>query len=431
LFAAIRQVLAGTTVTVDVTAKDGVVWHVTRDDPTGISITRKGVVVSLPEFAAMSEDVTARLKWFDEQTGKLRINDRHTEKWREVLAQRGLEDEEFDRILSEFRLTPVYVVSSLSDALRSQKFGVAELVPSSVRYLERLAGEPTDDIGVQEFFATTVASHVRALMEMSSREGLRTALLLSSLNSLAELIDLNALKPAEVLEEFQWLADQGDRISQVGGIECGLRLLNVFPELEPILATMGGAIAADRPDEPSGRLGLLSALVALVEGEIARRNIARGRPPFWRRMASIAHASAIEREVIRAGLGTASIADWALQSGGSLFYIQTLIDLRREPRWFPDFISPRQLKAEFIGRIAGAAERYRANVPDGDLSLLLWGTDSATIRSQMDLSALMPGPLEGGIEAVRELPPDLEESIRTDLRAEELTPESFSSHGKT
>ena len=43
----------------------------------------------------------------------------------------------------------------------------------------------------------------------------------------------------------------------------------------------------------------------------------------------------------------------------------------------------------------------------------------------MDLSALMPGPLEGGIDAVRELPPDLEASIRTDLRAEELTPESF------
>src|SRR5213079_82271 len=112
----------------------------------------------------------------------------------------------------------------------------------------------------------------------------------------------------------------------------GLRLLHVFPELEPILAAMTDAIAADQPEDPSGRLTLLSALVAVVEGEIARRNIAPGRPPYCRRMASIAHASAIEREVIRAGLPSASIADWALQSGGSLFYTQTLIDLRREPR---------------------------------------------------------------------------------------------------
>ena len=43
----------------------------------------------------------------------------------------------------------------------------------------------------------------------------------------------------------------------------------------------------------------------------------------------------------------------------------------------------------------------------------------------MDLSAIMPGPLEGGMEAVREIPPELEERIRTDLGAEELTPSSF------
>lgn len=154
-------------------------------------------------------------------------------------------------------------------------------------------------------------------------------MLLSSLSSLAELIDLNCVSRAEIVELFQWLADQGDRVSQVGAIECGLRLLHSFPELEPSLAAMTGAIAADRPDDPSGRLRRLSALVALVEGEVARRNIARGRPPFWRRLTSIAHASLIEREVIQAGVDSASIADWALKSGGALYYMQTLIDLRR------------------------------------------------------------------------------------------------------
>jgi hypothetical protein len=119
------------------------------------------------------------------------------------------------------------------------------------------------------------------------------------------------------------------------------------------------------------------------------------------------------------------MADWGLKSGGSLFYMQTLIDLRREPRWFPDFISPQQLKAEFVGRIAGAAERYRANIPKGEVSSLLWGTESTTIEAQMELSALLPGPLEGGIEAVREIPRELEASITTSLQAEELTPDSF------
>ena len=425
LFSAIRQVMTGTISTIDVTAKDGLVWRVTRDESTGIRISREAAVVSLPECVVMSTEVGARLEWFDRQTSALRVSDRHTQMWREILAQRPLEDEELDRVLAEFRLTPMFVAGSLRAALRRESFGVDDLVPSSIRYFERLVSEPTNDSSVQEFVATTVASHVGSLMETSPPHGLRAALLLSSLSSVAELIDLSRLQRADVLEAFQWLANEGDRISQVGGIECGLRLLHLFPELEPILATMTSAIAADQPEEPNGRLRLLSALVALVEGEIARRNIARKRPPFWRRMATIAHASAIEREVMRAGLNSASIVDWALQSGGSLFYIQTLIDLRREPRWFPDFISPQQLKAEFVGRIAGAAERYRANVPDGALSSLLWGSDPGTIQSQMDLSAIMPGPLEGGMEAVREIPPELEERIRTDLGAEELTPSSF------
>jgi hypothetical protein len=425
LFGAIRQVLSGSISAVDVVAKDGLVWRVAQEQSAGLVILRERIVIPIPEGLCLSPIVNTRLDWFDQQTNRVRVNDRHMQKWRAVLAERPLEDEELDRLREEFRLTPTYFSGSMREALRQQSFGVDDLVPSSIRYFERLASEPTNDTGVQEFFATTVASHVRSLVETSPPEGLRAALLLSSLSSLAELIDLNRLQRSEVLEAFQWLANQGDRISQVGGIECGLRLLHLFPELESVLASMTSAIAADRPEEPSGRLRLLSALVAVVEGEIARRNIARGRPPFWRRMASIAHAAAIEREVIHAGLDSASIAGWALQSGGSLFYIQTLIDLRREPRWFPDFISPQQLKAEFVGRIAGAAERYRANVPDGDLSSLLWGPDPGTIQSQMDLSAILPGPLESGIEAVREIPPELEESIRTSLEAEELTPASF------
>jgi hypothetical protein len=170
----------------------------------------------------------------------------------------------------------------------------------------------------------------------------------------------------------------------------------------------------------------VSGLVALVEGEVARRSIARGRPPFWRRLVTIAHACTLEREVLARGLELAGIAKWALNSGGSLYYLQTLVDLRREPRWFPDLLAADQLKAEWIGRVWSAAERHRDSVPAGELSEILWGEGATSIKSQLVFpNAWLPGPLEGGVEAVRDLPAELEAGIRASLEAEELTPTSF------
>ena len=100
----------------------------------------------------------------------------------------------------------------------------------------------------------------------------------------------------------------------------------------------------------------MSSLVALVEGEVARQGFARKQQPFWRRLASIAHASLIEREITAAKLEFAGISEWALKSGGAMYYLQTLVDARQEPRWFPDSVSPQQLKAEFVSRIANAGD---------------------------------------------------------------------------
>ena len=50
-----------------------------------------------------------------------------------------------------------------------------------------------------------------------------------------EIVDLTALPREEVVRVFQWLAKHGDRISQVGAIECGLQYLDLVPEIEPWL----------------------------------------------------------------------------------------------------------------------------------------------------------------------------------------------------
>jgi len=230
----------------------------------------------------------------------------------------------------------------------------------------------------------------------------------------------------EVLNVYNWLEVSGDRISQLGALESGLASLDKFPELEPILGRIAAHFVNDGPDDEEGRLTLLCSLIVMVEGEIARTGIARNRAPFWRRLAAIAHASVMEREMIAAGIPASTIHDWAFPSRGQQYYLQNFIDLRREPRWLPDFILPSQLKAEFIGRIFTAAHLHLEKLQSPELKAYLSADETAPVKSLVKFPfAFLPGPLEGGIDSIVEMPADVESDLRIALEAEELTGQSF------
>ncbi len=426
LFRAARQVLAGATRSVDVESMDGMVWRLTNDNGTGITVTHEKVVQALPECACLAPDVNTRMEWFERQTADCAIIDERIKRWRDVLIDRPLEDDEVNDVLDEFRLTPVHCTAANRERLRAPNFSGADLVPSDLRYFDRLVGIPATETNVNDFISGVLTSHVRTLVQWKSYKGLRSVFVLSSHQMISQIIDLTAVPREEVVRTYEWLANHGDRISQVGAIECGLQHFDSVPEIEPWLAAMIQVIGADDPEDPAGRLKLLSGLVVLVDGEISRRSIARQRPPFWRRLASIAHAALIEREALDAELAPTVFSEWALESGGAHYYMQSLVDLRQEPRWFPDGMTPKQLQAEMLGRIRNAAERYRKNVRSGELTSLLWGEGSAVQSRKIIPYAFLPGPLEGGSAAVIEMPDKYESSIRVSLQTEELTPESFS-----
>jgi hypothetical protein len=426
MFQAVRQVLTAAVAESSITSKDGTAWRVFRNPAGDITVGRDAQEFAFSEFACFSPDGEVRIAWFDQQMAKFRVVDERMLRWRETLTQRALDDEELGHVLDDFRLTPIHAIATIGQRFRRQNFSAADLVPSEIRYFNRLVGELKEGTNVREFVSTVAAPHIRGLIDQSAYEGLRTAFALCSYHAVSDVIDLNAAPRDEVRRVFQWLQERGDCISKVGAIECGLRYLDVFPEIEQNLIEMIRSLAVDDPEDAGGRLNLTSGLIALVEGELARRGIARRRPPFWRRLAAIAQAALIEREVLAARFEPASVANWSLESGGALYYLQTLVDLRQEPRWLPDFLSAQQLKAEFVSRIAAAADRYGGNVNTSALGALLSGPEPTSVKSQRTFpEAFLPGPLEGGLEAVISLPTELEGNIKAKLEAAELTPESF------
>ena len=287
-------------------------------------------------------------------------------------------------------------------------------------------GDPNDKTELKGFVEDAAATRIQHWLKRDPIEGMKRAFLLSSHMLFVQAINLKDVPREQVLQFFNWLAKSGDRISQLGAIECGLTCLDILPELEAELVKMVQAFLSDDPDNKDGRPSLLSSLIVMVEGELARLGIAKRRPPFWRRLATIAHASVMERQILAAGIPPSTFLDWAMQSRGELYYLQSFIDLRREPRWLPDFVLPHQLKAECVGRIAGAGISNAAKIQTPDLKALLSEPDGGAIKSQLNFPfAFLPGPLEGGIESIVEMPPEIEADLRKGLEAEELTAKSF------
>jgi hypothetical protein len=427
LFSAIRELFGKNPSDVEVGSKDGLRWKATFGvNRESIILSREDVAVALPDFSCLSPDRATRLAWFDREAKRFELNDSRSKNWREILSERSVEDEDVDQLLSEIRLTPLYIAGSIANHLRGETISMSSLVPSDIRYYDRLVGEPNGQTDLKDFVAATATTRVQEWIQHHPFDGLRRALLLSSHPSLVQAIDLRKVPREEVLRLYKWLEKSGDRISQLGGVECGLAYLDSFPELEADLLKMVQGFSADDPEDTEGRPTLLCSLIVMVEGELARIGTARRRPPFWRRLAVIAHASVIEREIIVAGIPPSTFHDWAMKSRGQLYYLQSFVDLRREPRWLPDFVLPAQLKAECIGRIAGAARPNATKVQTPELKALLLEPDDGSIQSQLNFPfAYLPGPLEGGIESIAEMPAEIESDLRKGLEAEELTPKSF------
>lgn len=92
-------------------------------------------------------------------------------------------------------------------------------------------------------------------------------------------ISVEHLGNEDLVRAFDFLEKHGDRISQLGAIEIGLRLLPERPEIEPLIIRLIEQIRDDDVDGSASEFKLLSALFLLVDGELSRTRLLSGAPP--------------------------------------------------------------------------------------------------------------------------------------------------------
>lgn len=430
-FDVVREALADSKIKQKVLDEQGSVWELSISANDGREFTLlelEDKKVRLPYFWPLSPSKSIRMSALSREAKLINLHGSALRYWHELMSSAPLEIEAYNDYREDVALTPLGFSECLSESIESGRCTLSDLVPLDVRYYERLVGCPLFKDDLSTYVAGGAKAHSDQLMHWCHTRGLELSLLSSCHSALISSIDLSDLSIEDVVSAFKSIELRGGVFSKLGAIELGLTCLDKHPELESILEVLVDEVLEDNPDDASGRFSFLSGLIVLVIGELARTKIFFNRPPYWVRLAAIAHASHIERVYVTAQAVPDEFASWVYGLRGSFFFLQSLIDMRLEPRWQPDFISPNQLKSEFLGQIANVATINKDKVSSLRLRRLLIDEDSGGKQKLLTFPhSFLPGPLEGGHASNLEMPRELLRDLEAQLAADGVSPDSFSS----
>ncbi len=390
-----------------------------------LSLSRGEKSSPLYSLAALSPDRDTRLRFLEEAISDVNLPNSASDPWRNILSERALEDDEIDECLSEFRDTPIQMVRTIQSEIRARKINMSSLVPPTRRYFERLVGEYNGSNSIWEYAASSGRSLFAQLSAWHPYYGFLFSLLLSSHSSLTDEINIDQLSNEDLVRAYDFLVHHGDRISQLGAIEVGLRVLPSRPEIEQPLIHLIEQIRDDDIEGEMSGFKLLSALFCLVDGQLSKTRLLSVEPPFYRRLAALSQAALIHRQLTSSPVDIDQFSEWAFNKREG-FYMQSLADMRLEPRWDPNFAMASHIKADFFGRIIIAAKKYEQNIKDSQIyDLVLTNKDESLQTFSDSLETWLPGPLDGALNTQNSLPSEVAEVIETQLSATEVGPLSF------
>ena len=429
LFDAIRLVFAGKDSAKVIDAEDRL-WYLKNDESKGelpkLILFSDQQRLRLPDFSVFSEDASIRIRFLEESVADMNLPHNAQAKWRGILEKRALEDDEFDTFYNDICDTPVHVERNIKGEMAAGKSSISSLVPNSLKYYQRLVGVYDGSDSIRDYAVDAGRKVFEQLTKWRSYEGFLFSLLLSSHSALTAEIKTDNLDQENLEKAFEYLEKHGDMLSRLGAFEVGLRILPDRPEVEPFLL---GLMQRIRDDDAGGRgseFKLFSSLFVLVDGELARTRILADSPPFYRRLASLAQAALIHRELVQAGIDYDKFSNWAFNNRAEKFYMQSLTDMRIESRWSPYFAAADQMQADFLGRIVIAGNVMKENLVSGELlDTILGDGDQSIIKRYGFLRPFYSGPLEGTFDNLNALPEEFARIIEGQLNSDEIDVASF------
>ncbi|KKN14917.1 hypothetical protein LCGC14_0991330, partial [marine sediment metagenome] len=425
LYASARESASSGGMAVKINDTNQYVWTLTLDSYSEfsyiVSLTKGSETFLLDDFWPFITDIDERLSIFEHECTKRQLPSEDINYWSQKLETILLSDDDINDLHDDLNNTPFSNTEQLIRELEIGASALKTMVPQNIKYYARLIGIHKDSTNILEYAKSELKIHFKTLLQNDTYVGIESALLMSSHSAIIQLLSEVEFDETILIKVFENLLTQGDLISQAGLIELGISLLTNYPNLEASIEKLLLKIVDKPANHNEQQWDLLNALIILVDSELSLLQIFQNKPTFYRRLAAFTQAALIQRATIRANVHDNKFIPNVIEQRSMTFYCQNLIDLRLEPRWLPDYQTPKQLKMELVGRIYLSALQSEKQLNQTRLGDILFDSNSLSPSPQLSLGInfMLSGPLEGNISPSK-LPLDISKEFEKELYTAQL-----------
>jgi hypothetical protein len=346
-------------------------------------------------------------------------------RWGDIIGQRGLSQSELRTFEEDVARTPEAVSAAIILSLRQPELPLEALVPRSLEYYERLVGRFNGQKNFGEYIEQVATKHIEELLNWDRTKGLHAAVLLGSQSLISDVIARQRISSSAFIKLAQW-ARQADPLSRAVVLEMALKRSRDLAECAPDVQLLAQSFCKVEQQEVLDPFAIFSAVFHMVDGELGKLRLAASKPPFWRRLASMAHAGVITRCLLASGPVPPQMLDQIGSVRFMEYQMQGIVDMRTEPRWQADFASAEQLRNEFGGRVFGAGRENEKSAMALGVRDLLLSDAPGGLKSGLNMTSIgLPGPLEGNVEPIQKLDEEVLQKMRISLADPALSILSF------
>ena len=330
-------------------------------------------------------------------------------------AANPLPDEDVALLLRESASGFAATQHECTQAVRSGKFGVGDIVPDSVAYFEDLVGPPSEAPGTDLYVRRILVPYRKTLLRRDLRKGLELALLGALRDDLCPGRWLTRYKNDRVWGALDGVQRSSNPFALLGALDVAL-----YRREDPRFEKLAVCLLIRLADPQLGRSGgadpyqLLSALSRLVQSRVVLLPGCGNRPNYWRRTCALMHGGWLLDEFEPAGVRSdfKNLLEWLESGPRTAALYADAIGSRTEPMLHAGILTEWSLRDEVLGRLSLLRARHEKEGRQTS-----WSEETGEVWQQIDEAVTnqvfgFPGPLEGERRPSRDIPMGVMDTAR-------------------
>ncbi|MDH5413794.1 MAG: hypothetical protein OEW87_06630 [Flavobacteriaceae bacterium] len=383
LFKAIRSAFENVKEDICLEDSNSNIWSLRNhlsEHPT-FSLTKGDEQILNNSFWPLVGDLDRRLRIFETKAKDRSFSKEDLERWQQILSAPMTSDDDVSDLLIDLDRSPSHIEALLRQEFQGSSNKISTLVPDNIRYYERLVGKFCGSKNIEEYCSGELKQYFDTRIESGMTEN---DLLLCMHKSISAVVSNSLVDETQYYTMASQAIETCHPILLISCLEIGI--LKFTGSSVELLKKLFECISSSKTAE---NMRIFCSMAVFVDGELARLQIFKGMPPFYRRLASFAQSALIVKVGLEEGVVFDKVEQWAAQQRGLYFICQNFIDLMEEPRWLPIYLTAEQFINELYGRVNIACqEAETCEVVEYLQKGLLSG-------SRLNMQSFLPGPLEG------------------------------------